>query len=90
MEASLEIVHRSQGPVPTLQIHNHSDADYILLNTSAYSLHNFAPVFTLKAHETTELMVKTLEELESFELSFKVLNAFIAPGEQAQIRLLAD
>lgn len=90
IEASLEIVHKSRGLVPILQIHNHSDADYILLNTSAYSLHNYAPVFTLKAHETTAVMVKTLEELESFELTFKVLNAFTAPKEHAGIKLLVE
>lgn len=90
VEASLEIVHRSKGLVPTLQIHNHSDADYILVNTSAYSLHNYAPVFTLKAHETTAVMVKTQEELESFELTFKVLNAFTSPNEHAEIKLRVE
>jgi len=90
IEASLEIVHRSQGLVPTLQIHNHSDADYILENTSAYSLHNYAPIFTLKAHETKAVMIKTLEELDSFELTFRVLNAFTSPNEQAEIKLLVD
>jgi hypothetical protein len=87
VKTSLEIKHRSIGPVPILQIHNHSDADYILLNTSDYTLHNFAPVFTLKAHETTPVMVKTLEELDSFELTFKVLNAFTGPNEHAEITL---
>ena len=90
VEASLEIVHRSQGLVPILQIHNHSDADYILKNTSAYSLHNFAPVFILKAHETTAVMVKTLEELESFEMTFKVLNAFSSPTEHVDINLRVE
>jgi hypothetical protein len=87
IEASLEIIHRSHGLVPVLQIHNHSDADFILENTSAYSLHNYAPVLTLKAHETTEVMVKTLEELDSFELKFKVLNAFSSPGTHPEITL---
>ena len=90
VEASLEVVHRSRGLVPTLQIHNHSDADYILKNTSDYSLHNFAPVFILKAHETTAVMVKTLEELESFELTFKVLNAFSSPTEHVDINLRVE
>jgi predicted metal-dependent phosphoesterase TrpH len=87
VEASLEILHRSTGAVPTLQIHNHSDADYILKNTSAYTLHNFAPVFVLKAHETTAVMVKTLQELDTFELSFRVLNAFTSPSEHVEIKL---
>lgn len=90
VEASLEILHRSTGQLPTLQIHNHSDADYILLNTSAYTLHNYAPVFILKAHETTALMVKTLEELDTFELNFKVLNAFSSPTEHVYISLSVE
>lgn len=90
VEASLEILHRGTGAVPILQIHNHSDADFILLNTSAYVLHNYAPVFILRAHETTAVMVKTLEELDNFELSFKVLNTFVSPGEHAEIRLSVE
>lgn len=90
VEASLEILHRSTGEVPTLQIHNHSDADFILLNISAFTLHNFAPVFVLKSHETTALMVKTLEELDTFELNFKVLNAFTSPDEHVDIRLSVE
>jgi len=87
IEKSLEVLHKSQGPVPTIQIHNHSDADYILENLSDYSLHNFAPVFILKAHETTSVKVKTLEKLESFELKFKVLNAFTEVNEHPEINL---
>jgi predicted metal-dependent phosphoesterase TrpH len=90
IEASLEIVHKGNGQVPKIQIHNHSDADFFLENTSVYTLHNFAPVFILKAHETTAVMVKTLEELDSFELKFRVLNAFTAPKEHAEIKLRVE
>jgi len=90
IEASLEIVHKSKGLVPSLQIHNHSDADLILENVSAYALHNYASVFILKAHETTKVMVKTLEELDSFELKFKVLNAYSETDEHPEIELLVE
>jgi hypothetical protein len=90
IEASLEIVHKGNGQVPKIQIHNHSDADFFLENTSVYTLHNFAPVFILKAHETTAVMVKTLEKLDSFELKFRVLNAFTAPKEHAEIKLRVE
>jgi len=90
VEASLELTRSGKGPVPTIAIHNHSDADYILENISEYALHNFAPVFILKAHETTTLKVKTLETLDSFNMKFRVLNAFIAPDKQAEIKLIVE
>ena len=90
VEASLELTRSGKGPVPRLKIHNHSDADFILENLSAYSLHNFASVFVLKAHETTTVQVKTLETLESFELKFRVLNAYIAPDKHPEINLLVE
>jgi len=90
IEESLEIIHKGKGPVPSLQIHNHSDADLVLENVSAYTLHNFAPVFILKAHETTKVMVKTLEKLDSFELKFKVLNAYSETDEHLEIKLLVE
>jgi 3',5'-nucleoside bisphosphate phosphatase len=87
IEASLEISRDGSPEVPSLQIHNSSDADYIFENISAYTLHNYAPVFMVKAHETTTVMVKTLEALDSFELEFRVLNAFTAPNEHAKIKI---
>jgi histidinol phosphatase-like PHP family hydrolase len=90
VEASLTLERKGKGPVPTVLIHNHSDADYILENLSDYSLHNFAPVFVLKAHETTTVQLKTLEKLESFELKFRVLNAYIAPNQHPEIKLIIE
>jgi 3',5'-nucleoside bisphosphate phosphatase len=87
---SLEVQKEGRGPVPSVLIHNRSDADFVVENQSDYSLHNFAPVFILKAHETTKVMVKTLEELDTFDLKFKVLNAFSSPAEQADIQLRVE
>jgi len=87
VEHSLEIIESGKGPVPQVLIHNHSDADYILENQSEYSLHNHAKVFVLKAHEATTLQVKTLEELDAFTLTFKVLNAFSSSDKHPEIRL---
>ncbi len=90
IEGSLELTRIGQGQVPKLLIHNHSDADYVLENISDYKLHNFAPVFTLKAHESTTVMVKTLETLESFDLKFRVLNAFINPEKHPEIKFTVE
>ncbi len=90
VEGSLELRREGKGPVPTLLIHNHSDADYVLENISDYKLHNFASVFTLKAHETTTVMVKTIETRESFDMKFRVLNAFTTPYKHPEITLMVQ
>ncbi len=90
VEKSLEISSSGEGPVPRVEIMNHSDADYILENLSEYKLHNKAGVFVLKAHETTVLQVKTVEPLDSFELRFRVLNAFSGPDTHPEIKLLVE
>jgi hypothetical protein len=85
VEQSLEISSPGEGPVPRVEITNHSDADYILENLSEYNLHNKASVF-----EKTVLQVKTVETLDTFELRFRVLNAFSGPDTHPEIKLLAE
>lgn len=90
IEASLELTRKSGGPVQTLKIHNHSDASYILENLSEFTLHKHAAVFVLAAHESTTVQVKTLESLESYELNFRVLNAFTTPRTHPEISLIVE
>jgi predicted metal-dependent phosphoesterase TrpH len=90
VEESLEVSRDSEGLVPRVVLHNRSDADFILENLSEYSLHNQAKVFIAKAHEKTTLSVKTLQELDSFELHFRVLNAFSSPDTHPEIRLKVE
>jgi hypothetical protein len=90
VEQSLEVSRGSEGLVPRVVIHNHSDADFILENLSDYRLHNQAKVFIVKAHEKTSISVKTLEKLDSFELRFRVLNAFSSPDTHPEIKLTVD
>jgi len=86
VESSLQ-VDRHPGLVERLLVTNHSDADYIVENQSDFTLHNQAAVFVLKAHETTEIDVKTLEKLNRYELRFKLLNAFSSPDQHPMITL---
>ncbi|MCK5067155.1 MAG: PHP domain-containing protein [Bacteroidales bacterium] len=90
VEQSLEVTRAGKGPVPSVLIHNHSDADYILENLSEFRLHNQAKVFILKAHESTTIQVKTVETLDSFELRFSVLNAFSTPDTHPEIKLVVE
>jgi len=85
VESSLEIVRQDKSQVQGIEIKNHSDADFILENLSEYTLHNKASVFVAKAHETTIIQVKTLEVMDSFDLKFRVLNAFTAPDQHPEI-----
>lgn len=66
--------------IANVYLKNDSDAEFILMNESGYTLHAHADVVTLPPHSTTKVEVKTMEQLESFELKFRVLNAVTAPG----------
>ena len=90
VEQSLEIVDPGDGFVPQVQIHNHSDADFILENLSDYRFHNQPKICVVKAHQKTTIAVKTVEELDSFKLRFRVLNAFTSPDTHPEITLRVE
>jgi hypothetical protein len=71
--------YRKNKSVLTVKIENSSDAEYILENTSGYTLYMHANIFSVKPHETTTIDVKTVDVLKNVALSFKVLNAVVAP-----------
>ena len=88
--ASIEIGTAAyQGPssVASFKLTNNSDAAYILKNTSEYSFHAESDVIILPAQSTKTLDVKTLEQKESFRLSFEVQNAITAPRKYVTIDL---
>ncbi len=87
IQGSLEVKREKPSPVQRLTITNHSDADYILENTSPYTLHANGSVVTVKAHGITTLQVKTEKEITAFNLTFRVLNAYTAPGAHPEITL---
>lgn len=90
VESSLELIHHVKSQVQRIELINHSDASYILENVSSYTLHNKASVFILEAHQSILLQVKTPEKPASFDLKFRVLNAFTAPGEHPEISFLVE
>lgn len=85
VKSSLELIHHVKSQIQKIEIINHSDASYILENTSEYTFHNKASVFILEAHEALTLQVKTPDKPKSFDLKFRVLNATTAPGEHPEI-----
>lgn len=77
--------YRKNKSVLTVKIENSSDAEYLLENTSGYTLYMHASVISVKPHETTTIDVKTSEVLKNVSLSFNVMNAVVAPKTHPKI-----
>ena len=71
--------------IAEVSIKNNSDAEFLLLNTSAYNLHQNTDVVVLYPNTTTKIHVKTLEQLAYFDLRFSVLNGVIAPKKHPEL-----
>ena len=80
--ASLKVLKAEyQGPsaVVDVVIENNSDAEYLLHNLSDFTFHANIDIITIHPNSTTTIQVKTKEQIQAFELKFKVLNAVTAP-----------
>ena len=90
VEASLRVdkaQYQGLSSVVDVTIYNDSDAEYILLNESAFTLHGHLDVVTLAPNAATTVSVKTRQQLKTFELEFTALNAVTAPGQYLRISL---
>ncbi|HJZ40754.1 MAG TPA: Sb-PDE family phosphodiesterase [Bacteroidales bacterium] len=79
--------YTGKSTVVAVSIENSSDVDYILENQKDYSFYDHADIVTVKANSVTEIQVKPLKELKTFNLRFKVLNAVTAPNTHPLISL---
>jgi hypothetical protein len=70
-----------------LELHNSTDAEFILRNASDYRFHNQADTLVVPAHGYLPLQVKLRERLADAVLRFEVMNATVAPGKHAFIEL---
>jgi 3',5'-nucleoside bisphosphate phosphatase len=84
-----EVMESNKGKsnVVSVYVENKSDCDYILENQKEYSFYDHTDVVTIKANSVTLLQVKTLKELKTFILNFRVLNALTAPGTHPLISI---
>ena len=75
------------GPTSIAEVtfKNSSDAAFILLNKSAYTLHQSTDVLVLHPNASTVVQVKTLEQLADFVLRFEVLNGVTAPKTHPEL-----
>jgi hypothetical protein len=90
VEASLKVTaagYFGATSVTEVTIHNDSDAAYILENLSGYSLQSDLGPVTLTPNGSTTIQVMTGEQLETFSLKFRVLNAVVAPEKALEMVL---
>ena len=73
--------------IADVTIENKSDATFLLENLTEFTFHKNADILSIPAHESVTFQIKTLEQIEQFQLTFKVLNAVTAPKEHPEITL---
>lgn len=83
----IKTAYRKGTQLAEMTIINNSDVDFLCENIGDYNFYNSTHIFTIKAHSTTELIVKTLENLEKFDLDLIVLNAITAPRKSMRITI---
>ena len=93
LEASLTIQKASYiGPssVAEVILQNHSHASYILKNTSQFDFQSSADILEIGPHESVKIRVMTDKQVNSFGLSFDVLNAMIGRRKHAKLALTVE
>lgn len=93
LAASVKVEKASYiGPSSVCEVllRNDSDAEFVLFNTSEYTLHEHAGLVVLNPNGTTKIQVKTREQLPAFNLSFEVLNCVTAPGKHPALKLAVN
>jgi len=93
VQASLQVKKATYlGPssVVVVEVENRADAAYLCKNKSEFSFHSDGDVLTFEPHQTTVIEVKTLDQLQSFDLNFTVLNAISAPNSHPDVQLRID
>jgi len=78
---------KEKSTVLQVEIFNNSDAEFQLENLSNYTFYGNANLVTISPHKKTLLQIKTLEIKEEIDLSFRVLNAVVAPKTNIEISL---
>ncbi|MFL3050621.1 MAG: Sb-PDE family phosphodiesterase [Candidatus Neomarinimicrobiota bacterium] len=77
---TIEEAFYSEGrDVAEVILKNHSDARFELKNTGKFNFHERTDLVTVQPHSSVTLIVKTVERLRSFKMTFEVMNALVAP-----------
>ncbi len=73
--------------VVPVSVINDSPIDYMLENMGREGFYDEAQVFTVKAGSSFTLLVKDVPDPAKLNLTFKVLNTYVAPREHLQVTL---
>lgn len=76
--------------VLNVTLKNHSDARFLLRNTSDFTFHEDADLVELAPHAQTGFVLKTSGHDAPYLITFEVLNAITAPGTHPEITLTID
>ncbi|MCP9237526.1 Sb-PDE family phosphodiesterase [Lewinella sp. JB7] len=79
--------YRGPSSIADVVIRNDSDADYLVENLSGYSLQTDLGILRFPPHSETVVSVMTDEQLPSFDLRLRFLNAVTAPEERLEMTL---
>jgi hypothetical protein len=77
--------YQGNSDVLEIEIVNATHSEFILRNTSDYTYHEDASVFTVEAQSVKKLQIKTLERLENLRIGFEVMNGILAPNTHPTI-----
>jgi len=73
--------------VQGVSIINDSPVDYVLENVGAEGAYDEGHVFTVKSGSTFTLLIKNVPDPKKLNLTFKVLNTYVAPREHLTLTL---
>lgn len=76
--------------VLSVDIENTTNAEITLMNKTAFTFHSGGELVTLKAGETTNLLIKTKDRLPDISLSFEVVSAINEPGKHPRVTLKSN
>ena len=85
LKASIKVkkaAYLSNTTVLEVVLENTSSSDLMFENAMEYTFYSFAPIFEIKAGQTVNLQIKTLEKLDQLTVKLKALGAYTAPKEQ--------
>ena len=93
MEASLRISEakfRPRTSVLDVTLENHSDARFLLRNTSTFTFHEDADLVEIPPHGSTRVALKTLDQDAPYSISFEVMNAITSPNVHPELTLTIE
>lgn len=82
-----KVEYLSNTSIAHVKISNSSDVEFELKNLSGFTFYDMADMVKINPQGETIIKVKTISQLEAFQLKFQVLNAVTAPKTHPEIVL---